>query len=141
MIRSRSNIVGIGRGRVVYDLGNGLVLKVARSQYGIRSNKVEAKMYKSIPSRLKKYLGVLKKHTKLWLVMKKYDRMFPNSGKYRRKLRRLKRRFKRKGIMPYEIYSSRYKEPNWSNLRLHPDGHIIVIDYGNFERSRRRRRR
>lgn len=123
----------------MYDIGNGLVLKVAKSKYGIRSNRTEAKIYKLTPSRLKKHLGKLFKHMDNWLIMKRYDRQFPKTKKYKRKLKKLKSRFKKKGIIAYEIFSRMRKRPNRNNLRLDSDGRIIVIDYGNFVRKRRKR--
>jgi hypothetical protein len=125
--------IGEGARRRVYDLGNGNVLKVAKSKYGIKSNKREIRTYKSAPSQVKKYIAKIRDHDDQyrWLVMKNYQLLFPQTKKYKKKLRKVKTRFKRNGIIPYEAYSQ--GEPNLQNLRIKKNGKIVVIDYGNFE--------
>jgi hypothetical protein len=126
-------IIGVGARRIVYDLGNGYVLKVAKSKYGIKSNKREVKTYKSSPAPLKKLLGEIADHEKKyqWLTMKKHTRKFPHLKEYKRKLYKLRYLFRDYGIHPYDIVSRKGK-PNYQNLRLKKSGGIVVIDYGNF---------
>jgi hypothetical protein len=126
-------IIGVGKRRIVYDLGNGNVLKVAKSKHGIKSNKREVITFNSSPARVKKRLGEIidyeyKYH---WVTMKKYSRKIPHLKKYKRKLHRLRRLFRKYGIYPYEVVSRKGK-PNYQNLRLKKNGKIVVIDYGNF---------
>jgi hypothetical protein len=125
--------IGEGARRRVYDLGNGNVLKVAKSKYGIRSNKREIKTYKTAPSQVRKYIAKIRDHDVeyRWLVMKNYQLLFPKTKKYKRKLHKVKTKFKKNGIIPYEAYSQ--GEPNLQNLRIKNNGKIVVIDYGNFE--------
>jgi hypothetical protein len=127
-------MIGSGARRIVYDLGNGYVIKVAKSKYGIISNKREVITYKSSPVPVKKWLGEItdydyKYH---WVTMKKYNQKFPHLKKYKQKLYQLRRLFRNNGIIPYEVVS-RKGAPNFQNLRLKKNGEIVVIDYGNFK--------
>ncbi|UUZ86128.1 hypothetical protein LJK88_23515 [Paenibacillus sp. P26] len=131
-------VIGEGRGRIVFHHGKRHVMKIAKNAYGRRSNKTEVYLYEHCPASIRKYLGRIFEYGKGWVVMKKYTRKFPNhSKKYRQKLYRIKCKFKRYGILPFEIYSARYKTPNLSNLRLNRKGRIKVIDFGNFHIMRR----
>jgi len=134
--------IGEGARRRVFDFGNGNVIKVAKSKYGIKSNKREVKLYKWASGRLKKYLAKIRDfdHRYRWVIMKKYDAHFPNSKKYERKLRKMRIRFKRVGISPYEVVMARTGKPNFANLRLKKSGKIVVIDYGNFKFYRKQDR-
>lgn len=129
----RKKIIGVGTRRIVYDLGNGNVLKVAKSKYGIKSNKREVMTFHSSPTRIRKHLGKIINNEKKyrWVIMKKYDKKFPRLNEYSQKLKRLKSLFWNHGIIPYEV-SSRKGNPNYQNLRLMKHGMIVVIDYGNF---------
>ncbi len=135
-------IIGSGARRIVYDLGNGYVLKVAKTKYGIKSNKREVRTFKSSPPSIKKLLGKITSYEKKykWLKMKKYTQKFPHLKGYRRKLYRLRNVLRNYGINPYEILSNRGL-PNYRNLRLKQNGRIIVIDYGNFRFRRISRRK
>jgi hypothetical protein len=125
--------IGEGARRRVYDLGNGNVLKVAKSKYGIKSNKREVRTYHTAPPRVRKHIAKIRAydHEYRWLIMKYYNAHFPKSKKYKRKLHKVRTRFRRNGIIPYEAYSQ--GEPNLQNLRIKRSGRIVVIDYGNFE--------
>jgi hypothetical protein len=129
-------IIGEGARRLVYDLGNGNVLKVAKltSKNGIRSNKREIKAYNSSPSHIKKYLAAIREYDNeyLWLIMKKYNVHFPKSKKYNQILHKMRTKFREKGIIPYEVVN-RQGKANFQNLRLKNNGKIVVIDYGNFK--------
>jgi hypothetical protein len=134
----RKKIIGVGARRIVYDLGNGYVLKVAKSKYGIKSNKREVITFNSSPARVKKLLGKITyyEYKFHWVIMKKYTRKFPHSKKYKRKLYHLRRLFRNKGIYPYDVVSRKGK-PNYNNLRIKKNGRIAVIDYGNFSFRRK----
>jgi hypothetical protein len=133
------HFIGEGVRRKVYDLGNGYVLKQAKSVSGIKSNKREISMYRRSPRRLKRYLGQIRGFGPgyRWLVMKKYGRVIPASLRYQSRLHRLRRRFLRNGILPYEMISRVTRKPNAQNLRLNDSGRVIVIDYGNFVKKRK----
>jgi hypothetical protein len=134
IIINEKKIIGEGARRLVYDLGNGNVIKVAKSKYGIRSNKREVKTYYSAPSRVKKHIAKIREYDKgfYWLIMKKYAVHFPKSRKYKKKLDKVRTEFRGHGIIPYEVVG-RHGKPNFQNLRLKTSGKIVVIDYGNFE--------
>lgn len=118
-------VIGEGFSRIVYDLGNGYVLKVAKTEKAIKYNNREIRMYKSCPSPVRKHLANIIDHGRSWLIMKKYDLEFPESEEYARKLHQLKSDFRKNEITPSDIKRE--------NLRLGHDGKIMVIDYGNFK--------
>jgi len=129
----RKRKISSGQNRAVYDLNNGCVLKVVKNKTGIGHNLREIKIYKSLDSSIRKHLAEIKDYGSLWLIMKKYDREFPKSSKtYRKKLKKLKSKFKKKGIDPKDMFN-RNNNPKTKNLRLNDKGRIIVIDYGDFK--------
>ncbi|WP_261300682.1 hypothetical protein [Paenibacillus andongensis] len=126
--------IGSGGTRVVYDLGDGYVLKIAKSKKGILCNKMEVNMYKSSLKPIKKYLAKIIDYDTAyrWVTMKKYDRKFPNSPMYRRKLMRLVKKFGDNGIIPSKGVGH-YDKPYAPNLRLKRNKQIVIIDYGGFK--------
>lgn len=128
----RRKMIGQGVYRRVYDLGNGYVLKVAKSEGGKRSNKREVMLYLSTPYRVRKYLGrvVGFKEDYSSLIMKKYDRSMPETEKYRDKCLRVTHKFRKKRIIPFDII--RRGKPNPRNVRVKENGRVVIIDYGNF---------
>lgn len=127
-------VIGTGSRRIVYDLENGSVLKVAKTPiYGIKSNNREVITYTLSPFSVRKHLAKIIDYENEygWLITKKYNRNFPNSKEYKRKLYELRTLFRKNGIIPYETVNNQ-GEPNFQNLRLDKNGEIIVIDYGNF---------
>lgn len=127
-------IIGSGYRRIVYDLGNGNVIKVAKSTSGFISNKSEVIIYHSCPAPVKQLLGEIIDYDNKyrWVKMKKYHHKLPHLTKYKQKLYKLRRLFLKYGIIPYEV-TGRSGRPNYQNLRLKANGEIIVIDYGNFK--------
>jgi hypothetical protein len=138
MMIDKKIFIGQGAKRRVYDLGNGNILKVARSIDGVKSNKKEVKLYKSARLQVRKYMAKIRDydHSYRWLIMKKYSVQFPKSKKYMQKYYKLKSKFIKNGIIPYDIYSMTNKGPSLTNLRLKSSGRIVVIDYGNFKYRR-----
>lgn len=131
-IMKRNKVIGSGAKRLVYDMGNGKVLKVARSKKGIRSNAMEVAIYKSSPEPIKKHLGRIIRYGATWVIMKKYSSSFPKSNKYRINFMRMQAKFMKHGIIPNDLISWRDGKPNPKNLRLNQRKDIIVIDYGDF---------
>jgi hypothetical protein len=127
-------LIGSGGTRIVYNLGNGYVLKFAKSKKGILCNKTEVNLYKSSSKPLKKYFAQIADYDKayLWITMKKYVRNFPNSPIYRRKLMKLVKKFLDNGIIPSKGVGD-YNKPYAPNLRLKQNKQIVVIDYGGFK--------
>lgn len=130
LIESNS-VIGSGKWRVVYDIGDGKVLKVAKNSGGIINNENEVKIYESSSSSIKKHLARITDHGTGWLIMKNEDKQFPRSSKYKKKLIKLKRKFRNHDINPLDIFTRKNK-PKRKNLRVRK-GKIIVIDYGKFE--------
>lgn len=129
----RSEVIGYGKNRIVYDISSGYCLKMVRSGSKRKSNKTEVMLYKSSPYLIKKHLGrILVYHQSYdWLIMKKYSRKFPKTKRYKRELFKLLRKFKAYGIYP--IDSLKRGRPHYKNLRLRRNGTIVVIDYGHFK--------
>lgn len=117
-------VIGSGEWRIVYDLGNGYVLKVGKSKGGFESNQNEVKLYKSCPRPIRKHLGKIIDYGSTWLIMKKYEREVPKSEKYVHKLRNLESMFKKFGVIPTDTKRD--------NLRLGRNKEIIMIDYCGF---------
>lgn len=124
-LRLNYKILGYGNTRIVYDLENGYVVKVAISRQGLTSNQTEFNLYNRCSTRLGKYLCPVIGHGDGWLIMKKMLRMVSLTEEYEKKLPRLRRRFRKEGI---EARSLRSK-----NLAISDDNRIIVIDYGSFK--------
>jgi hypothetical protein len=130
MIKGK-NIIGVGMKRIVYDLGNSYILKVAKSNSGIANNKKEVMIYRSSPPAIKKHLGLIRKHDNAysWIIMKKYPKKYRNTNINKRKVSDMNGKFRRYGIIPKDISKQTSRE---HNLRLDSNGEIVVIDYGNF---------
>jgi hypothetical protein len=118
-------VVGEGASRIVYDLGDGYVLKVVKSGRSHIYNTREVSMYQACPSPVRKHLANIIDHGTNWVIMKKYDREFTETEEYLAKLQEMLSTFKKSGIIPSDI--------KWENLRLARGGRIMVIDYGNFK--------
>jgi hypothetical protein len=128
-------LIGSGGTRVVYDLGNGNVFKIAKSKKGILCNKMEVNMYQSSLKPLNKYLAQIVDYDTayLWITMKKYDRKFPDSSIYRRELKKIVKNFLDNGIIPSKGVCHAYAP----NLRLKQNKQIVVIDYGGFKHDQK----
>jgi hypothetical protein len=126
-------IIGLGSSRVVFDLGNGRVLKVAKTKRGIKGNMKEVNIYKSAPSKARKYLGTIKNYASRyrWLIMTRYKQKFLKSKKYKKRIYTLRMKLIRYGIIPRDITYN--KGGRYQNLRL-KHGRIVIIDYGNFNK-------
>jgi hypothetical protein len=119
-------VIGNGKHRIVYDLNNGYVLKVAITNWGVENNKTEFDMYTNCPRQLRNNLCPVKEHGEGWIIMNKVDTNTPVDSKYKKKLRQLKKEFIENGINPKDMWRE--------NLALSEEMEIIVIDYGNFHR-------
>ncbi|MBY0062107.1 hypothetical protein H7K08_09760 [Priestia aryabhattai] len=117
--------IGNGWQRIVYDLNNGYVLKVALTKKGIQCNKREFKIYNHCLADLRKHLCRVKEVGHGWIIMKKMSIKVPKRI-YQEKLPRLKKKFLAAGIKPRDMSNS--------NVRLSKKGKITVIDYGHFIR-------
>lgn len=125
VLKLKYKIIGIGHNRIVYDLKNGNVLKVAISNLGLRNNSIESNIYTKCPSYLRKHLCPVKKNGHGWIVMRKMGTKVPINNRYDTQIDQLRQRFIEAGIKPEDMM-------NRANLALSKDRQIIVIDYGNF---------
>lgn len=122
-LQFKYKIIGYGWHRIVYDLNNGYVLKVAISDHGLKSNETEYKIYTNCPYELRQYLCPIKKLGYGWLIMMKmeYD---VSKERYIEEISRLKNKFQVAGIIPYDLKSL--------NVKQSKEGKITIIDYGDF---------
>lgn len=129
--------LGAGGTRRVYDLGDGNVLKIAKSAQGKLCNKMEVDLFRVTDGPLKRFLAEIVSFDEnyRWIVMKKYNVPFPNSRLYRRKLMKIAESFRTRGIIPSPGVGN-YRRPYRPNLRLGRDREIVIIDYGGFRYAR-----
>jgi hypothetical protein len=129
-MRLRYKVMGCGCNRIVYDIGNGAVLKVAITVRGIENNKREAKIYKSVPSKFKSHMAQVKESGNGWIIMEKIKKRTPVTMANKQRVLKLRRLFLQKGIRTNDLFF-RSGKTHWSNIRI-KDQKIIIIDYGEF---------
>lgn len=123
--------IGAGKHRIVFDLENGYVLKVAREVKGIICNNKEADLYHRAPSSLKKHLCKIVDSGHGWVVMKKLNRPVPNKNKYKKQASVILERFAANGIRISDVVSRSSGNPKKANLRLNKEKELVIIDYAN----------
>jgi hypothetical protein len=117
--------LGHGVFRIVYDLGNGYVLKVAIRKSGISCNNKEFNIYKNSPQHLQKRLCPVKEYGHGWIIMKKMTRKVSMAERsHRRQISELAREFLAYGIEPRDLKKD--------NLASSSKGDIVIVDYGHF---------
>ncbi|HEY2420778.1 MAG TPA: hypothetical protein VGI04_05160 [Neobacillus sp.] len=117
-------IIGNGLNRMVYDLGNGYVLKIALSGLGLISNTQEFNLYHTSHPDIQKYLCQVMEKGQGWIVMKKMDRRVSLNLVNLQKLSKLTMKFLLRGIVPVDL--------RLSNIALSDDNQLVVIDYRFF---------
>jgi hypothetical protein len=123
--------IGTGRHRIVFDLDNGYVLKVARMGKGIQRNRNEVTLYRSVPSELKYHLCKIADYGEGWVVMKKMDRKVPRKEEYYKKTKIMNDKFLQYGVKLSDVTSWDGREPKMGNVRLSKGKKIVIIDYAN----------
>ncbi|MDP1420198.1 hypothetical protein Q8G35_17825 [Peribacillus simplex] len=123
-LKFKYKIIGHGFNRVVYDLNNGYILKVAFSEVGLISNANEAYIYNNCNEKAKKYFCPVKEHGTGWIIMKKVDTKVPFAIKEYTKLIKLELKFLRYGIIPIDL--------RLDNVGYNENDEMVVIDYGLF---------
>ncbi|QGQ95643.1 hypothetical protein EHS13_12490 [Paenibacillus psychroresistens] len=123
--------IGAGRHRVVFDLGNGLVLKVAKIAKGITCNKNEVNLYRSVSSSLQKHLCKIVEYGHGWLIMKKMNRIIRNKKEYENQVFHILEAFRSMGIRISDLHDKKSGDLKRKNIRLNKDKKIVFIDYAN----------
>ncbi|WP_458352642.1 hypothetical protein [Peribacillus frigoritolerans] len=123
-LKFKYKIIGHGFNRVVYDLNNGYILKVAFSEVGLISNANEAYIYNNCNEKVKKYLCPVKEYGTGWIIMKKVDTNVPFAIKEYTKLFKLELNFLWCGIIPIDL--------RLDNVGYNGNDEMVVIDYGFF---------
>ena len=124
--------IGSGKHRIVFDIGNGHVLKVARVKKGIKCNKNEVVLYKRVTSSLRKHLSKIVDHGYGWVVMKKITKKMPRgSNDYKKKAYKVYRKFKDHGMKINDNIYKNSRSPNRANVRISKHGRVVLIDYAN----------
>lgn len=117
--------LGSGKTRIVYALNKKYVLKVAINKRGLKSNKTEHEIYQLSSSRLKRHLCPVIDYGDGWLIMERMQRVVSLTDEIENKLPRLRRKFKKEGIVTRSLRSKNLSISNHKNR-------IVVIDYGSF---------
>ncbi|PLT29379.1 hypothetical protein [Peribacillus deserti] len=117
-------MIGNGLNRMVFDLGNGYVLKVAVSGIGLTSNKKEYTLYHSCHKEIRPFLCPVLEMGEGWIVMKKVKRKAAININNLISLVMLSSTFYRNGILPVDL--------RLDNVALSTENKMIVIDYGLF---------
>lgn len=123
--------IGAGRHRIVFDLGNGLVLKVAKGAKGIRCNKNEANLYHSVPSSLKKHLCKIIEYGHGWIIMKNIKDSMPKKKEYKKQVIQVLEQFCSYGVKISDIVDKKTGNVRRKNVRLNKAKQIVIIDYAN----------
>lgn len=123
-LRLKYKILGNGYTRIVYDMGNNYVLKVALSEFGLKCNKTEFEMFNHSPPDLKKHLCPVIQYGNGWIVMEKMLFKVPENKRFNYEIMQLQNKFKSHGIIPEDFKKK--------NLALSKEQILTVIDYGNF---------
>lgn len=138
-IRKRNyQYIGSGSGRVVYDLGNGYVVKVAKNNKGIAQNKAESHISSSDHSNLFAKTIKVSEDFRL-LIMEKAVRIrdFSEVRKYYNVIRN-RELFQLEEIKSVILNHSLlqndlYRTSSWGMLNQRP----VIIDYGFTQQVRR----
>ncbi|TMV48633.1 hypothetical protein FE783_16390 [Paenibacillus mesophilus] len=122
--------IGSGRHRIVFDLDNGYVLKVARMGKGIQRIRNEVDLYHSVPFDLKIHLCKIADYGEGWVVMKKLDQKVPRNEQFYKKTKIMHDKFSHFGMKLSDVTDG--KKAKMGNVRLSKGKKIVIIDYGNI---------
>ncbi|WP_409304212.1 hypothetical protein [Peribacillus sp. SCS-155] len=121
-----------GKHRIVYDIGDGYVVKIAMSVRGLRCNKIEWDMYNTCPQILRKHLCPIAEYGHGWIIMKKMDTRVAENEIYDKKLADMEELFLSHGIRTSDVRLDS-NAPKRRNVALTEQDEIVFIDYGNFK--------
>ncbi|KAF0820807.1 hypothetical protein KIS4809_0334 [Bacillus sp. ZZV12-4809] len=123
-LRLRYRFLGHGYTRIVFDMGNNYVLKVAISDLGLKSNKTEFEIFTNSPPDIKKHLCPVLQYGHGWIIMKKISAKVPSNKQFDNQILQLQNKFISHGIIPNDFKKA--------NLALSKKQTLTVIDYGSF---------
>lgn len=132
-LRLPYKMIGAGSFRIVFDLGNGYVVKVALSKMGIACNETEYQIYRDYPKRVRKHLCPVLELGYGWLIMKKAKCKLKRKRSYHLQLVKLEKTFLNHGIIPNDLRKRSVEKLMKGNIALTKDDKMIIVDYGNFE--------
>ncbi|MBM7692021.1 hypothetical protein JOC77_001448 [Peribacillus deserti] len=124
ILKLRYKMIGSGLNRMVFDLDNGYVLKVAFSGIGLISNKQEYNLYHSCKEEVRQFLCPVFEMGEGWIIMKKMDRKASMTSQHLLNLIAMRSKFYRNGILPVDL--------RFGNVALSQENKMLVIDYGLF---------
>ncbi|MGE7764868.1 hypothetical protein [Peribacillus sp. NPDC096540] len=123
-LKFKYKMIGYGYNRIVYDLNNGYILKIALCEVGLLGNANEAYIYNNCNEEVQKYLCPVKEFGSGWVIMKKMGTKVPFAITGYSKLIGLELKFLRYGIIPIDL--------RLDNVAFSEDNEMVVIDYGLF---------
>ncbi|MFD0049769.1 hypothetical protein ACFVHQ_10615 [Actinomycetes bacterium NPDC127524] len=118
--------LGHGFNRMVFDLENGYVLKIAFSDLGLRSIQQEYELYRDCPKDVKHLLCEVKEQGHGWIIMKKMMIKPSADIKTSYKIFDLYMEFLKHGIIPGDL--------RLGNVAISESSEedLVVLDYGLF---------
>jgi hypothetical protein len=130
-------VMGIGHYRIVYDLGDGNVLKVPRLLKGIECNEKEISLYHRCPSDVRVHFAKVIDYGEGWLVMKKLKSKVPSKkSTYKEELRAAIKVLAKDGIKVFDVFNGRSLKDN--NVRFDKNlKKAVVIDYAKVKLSKK----
>lgn len=117
-------MIGHGYNRIVYDLDNGYILKVALSEVGMVANANEAHIYNNCREEVRKYICPVSEYDSGWIIMKKMDTSVRHAVLDYMKLIKLEIIFLKYGMIPIDL--------RIANVAFSEEQEMVVIDYGLF---------
>ncbi|PZE21138.1 hypothetical protein [Paenibacillus xerothermodurans] len=134
-LRLRYKLMGTGKHRLVFDMGNGYVLKVARKKSGITCNRNEVVLYEQAPRSLQQYLCEIVDYGDGWLIMPNMQRTV-HRRKHAKKLAKIWKRFLKFGVNIHDVLRKNNRMIRAGNVRLKNKKELVIIDYGNWHIER-----
>ncbi|MGE7762458.1 hypothetical protein [Peribacillus sp. NPDC097895] len=125
-LKFKYKMIGYGFNRVVYDLNNGYILKIALSEVGLISNANEAYIYNNCHEAVKQCICPVKEHGTGWIIMNKVETNVPFAFNEYTKLIKLELKFLTYGIIPIDL--------RLENVGYNENDEMVVTDYGLFTR-------
>ncbi|MGE8078851.1 hypothetical protein [Peribacillus loiseleuriae] len=124
ILKFKYKMIGHGYNRIVYDLNNGYILKIALSEIGLIGNANEAYLYNNCNEEVQKYICPVKEFGSGWIIMKKMDTNVSHEIMEYAKLIELELIFLSYGIIPIDL--------RLANVAISEDNEMVAIDYGLF---------